>query len=278
MSILTVSGLCKSYPAFSLKSVGFSLEAYKITGFIGRNGAGKSTTLKAIMGLVHPDCGHVSFFGKPFAENELEIKELIGFVGGGTDFYPGKKLKSITAVTKVFYPTWDDRAYREYMDMFYLDEGKTPAQLSQGMKVKYALALALSHNARLLILDEPTSGLDPISRDELLDIFLELQRRGVTILFSTHITSDLDKCADNIIYIKNGKIAAEETLTSFTEKYRLVELSEYDSSNPLLIGCKQAKSGCTALILSENAGRFPTARETNLEEIMIHLERQGQQK
>lgn len=276
MSILTVSGLCKSYPAFSLKNVGFSLEPDKITGFIGRNGAGKSTTLKAIMGLVHPDGGQVSFFGKPFAENELEIKSLIGFVGGGADFYPGKKLKAITAVTKAFYPKWDDGAYREYMDMFSLDESKAPAQLSQGMKVKYALTLALSHNARLLILDEPTSGLDPISRDELLDIFLELQRRGVTILFSTHITSDLDKCADNIIYIRNGEIAAEEPLSAFTKKYRLVELSDSDASNPLLIGCKPAKTGCTALVLSENAAAFPTAREANLEEIMVHLERQGQ--
>ncbi|MEA4972119.1 MAG: ABC transporter ATP-binding protein [Candidatus Metalachnospira sp.] len=219
MSILKVTELCKSYPSFKLSDVSFELEEGKITGFIGRNGAGKTTTLKSLLGFVHPDCGEIVFFDKEFDKNEREIKQKIGFISGGVSFYPAKKLKVITSVTKQFYPNWNENAYRKYLSLFKLDENKTPKQLSDGMKVKYSLALALSHNASLLILDEPTSGLDPVSRDELTDIFLELVSQGVTILFSTHITSDLDKCADNILYIKDGQIKADEPLKKFVQKY-----------------------------------------------------------
>lgn len=206
-SIISVRNLTKKYPKFILSDVSFELEKGKITGFIGRNGAGKTTTLKSLLNLVHPDSGSIVFFGKSFDEAEFEIKQKLGFVSGGISWYPKSKLKTITHVTKKFYTDWDDDAYRKYSAMFHLDDDKTPEQLSEGMKVKYALTLALSHNAELLILDEPTSGLDPVSRDDLLEVFLHLcKKRNITILFSTHITSDLDKCADNIIYIKEGKI------------------------------------------------------------------------
>lgn len=219
MSILKVSGLCKNYPSFRLSDVSFTLGEGKITGFIGRNGAGKTTTLKSLLGFVHPDDGNIVFFDKVFSDNEREIKQKIGFISGGVSFYPTKKLRVITSVTKQFYSNWDENAYRRYLSLFKLDEDKTPKQLSDGMKVKYSLALALSHNASLLILDEPTSGLDPVSRDELTDIFIKLKNEGATILFSTHITSDLDKCADNILYIKDGQIKADEPLKAFVEKY-----------------------------------------------------------
>lgn len=226
MSVLEVKNLCKKYPAFELKNVSFSLEKGKITGFIGRNGAGKSTTLKSLFNFVHPDSGEVIFFDNNFRGNEFEIKQRVGFVSGGIDYYSRKKIKTITAITKSFYDKWNDDAYTKYMAMFKLDENKTPAQLSAGMKVKYALTLALSHNAELLILDEPTSGLDPVSRDDLLDVFMELCENGITILFSTHITSDLDKCADNIIYIKSGMLLAESDIKSFADSYKVLELTK----------------------------------------------------
>lgn len=145
------------------------------------------------------------------------------------------------------------------------------------MKVKYALALALSHHAELLILDEPTSGLDPVSRDELLDLFMELSRKGTTILFSTHITSDLDKCADNILYIKGGAILAESTLSAFSESYRLAEVAG-DTLPPKLkekaAGLRRTKNGYSVLL--QTADTSSLAVETNpasLEEIMVHLER-----
>ena len=206
-TLIEVEKLCKSYPGFSFDNVTFNLAPGRIMGFIGKNGAGKSTTLKTILNMVHPDSGTVRMFGKDYYINEKECKEQIGVVFGGIDFYPLKKLSSITAVTKRFYTNWDDEDYHKYIKLFSLDESKKFKELSSGMRVKYLLALALSHHAQLLILDEPTSGLDPVSRDELLYIFKRIVKDGNrSVLFSTHITSDLDRCADDITYIQNGKI------------------------------------------------------------------------
>ena len=279
MPILEVTGLCKNYPSFQLKDVSFALGEGKITGFIGRNGAGKTTTLKSLMGFVHPDAGSVRFFGMDWAGHEQEIKRQIGYVSGGVGFYPNKRLKAITDVTRVFYPGWDEAMYRSCLERFKLEEGKTPSQLSEGMKVKYALALALSHRAKLLILDEPTSGLDPVSRDELLDILLSLQREGATILFSTHITSDLEKCADDILYIREGRIQAQDDIKHFTDGYRYVLMTEEQhavADQGLLLGAKQGKDGWRAIVRAEDAPKLgvPCADAT-LETIMVHLEKEA---
>ena len=215
MSICQVKHLCKEYPAFALQDVSFELEAGKITGFIGRNGAGKTTTIKSMLNFVHPDSGEICYFGKPLVGNEDEIKARIGYSTGAVNFYPKKKLKELAGVTKSFYPNWDENAYCQYLKLFSLDENKTPSEMSEGMKVKCNLLLALSHRAEMLILDEPTSGLDPFSRDELTDLFGMLKEQGVAIFFSTHITSDLEKCADNIVYIRNGKIVLADTKEQF---------------------------------------------------------------
>jgi ABC-2 type transport system ATP-binding protein len=213
---LEVSGLCKNYPAFSLKSVSFSVPQGAVMGFIGRNGAGKSTTLKSLLGLVHPHGGQVRFFGKDFAANEQYIKENIGVVLGGIDFYPKKKVKTITEVTRRFYRCWDEEKYRHYLKLFSIDENKRVDQLSSGMRVKYLIALALSHDAKLLILDEPTSGLDPVSRDDLTALFSAVVADGTrSILFSTHITSDLEKCATHITYIRDGEILCSAEKSAF---------------------------------------------------------------
>ena len=277
-TVLWVRGLCKRYPHFSLDHVGFQVGRGQIMGFIGRNGAGKTTTLKSLLNYVHPDEGEIRFFGKPFPQEESEIKSRIGFVSGGVDYYPRKKLEVITRVTRRFYPSWDQAAYQRYRQLFRLEESKTPSELSAGMKVKYNLLLALSHRAELLILDEPTSGLDPVSRDELLDVFLALAREGVSILFSTHITSDLDKCADSITYIHNGRILASQEMDAFVGAYRAVELEE-DEDPPggreKLIGLKPAKRGYTAILNAGDAPGFPGSHPTDLETIMIHLEKEN---
>ncbi|MBP1551072.1 MAG: AAA family ATPase, partial [Oscillospiraceae bacterium] len=135
-----------------------------------------------------------------------------------------KKISKLLAVTKTFYDNWDDAVLQRYMQLFSIDENKTPSQLSEGMKVKLNLAIALSHGAELLILDEPTSGLDPVSRDELLQIFKYLKSQGVTILFSTHITSDLDKCADDITYIRNGQIVYTGSFSDFVGSEKLEDV------------------------------------------------------
>lgn len=178
MKTLEIEHLTKIYPAFTLDDVSFSVESGRIMGFIGRNGAGKSTTLKCLLGFVHKDGGTVKFFGKDFSENEKEIKSRVGYVSGGADYYVTKKLKTITAVTKRFYENFDDTAYRGYLEKFNLDENKTVKALSQGMKVKYSLALALSHNADLLILDEPTSGSIPSRARTFWTCFCRLKTMG----------------------------------------------------------------------------------------------------
>lgn len=220
MNVLTVKGLCKSYPSFTLKEVSFALPQGTVMGFVGRNGAGKSTTLKSILGLVHPDKGQVTFMEQDVAQNEQYMKENIGVVLGGIDFYAQKKIKTITDVTRRFYPNWEEEKYRHYLSLFGLDETKRVRELSDGMRVKYLIALALSHQAKLLILDEPTSGLDPVSRDELTELFRAIVADGSrSILFSTHITSDLEKCADHITFIKDGEIFYTGAKADFLTAY-----------------------------------------------------------
>ena len=219
MNIVNLNAVCKTYPAFRLKDISFSLEEGKITGFIGRNGAGKTTTIKSMLNLIHTDSGEITYFDLPLSEYEKEIKQRIGYSTGIVSWYPRRTIREITDVTKSFYPTWDEEDYLKYLSLFGLDETKKPIELSEGMKVKFNLLLALSHRAEILILDEPTSGLDPFSRDELLELFEALKDHGVTILFSTHITSDLEKCADNIIYISNGEIKAACTRADFMKTF-----------------------------------------------------------
>lgn len=221
MSMLEVENLCKTYPAFQLRDVSFRVEPGAIMGFIGRNGAGKSTTIKSMLNLVHPDSGTVRMLDMDFYKNELACKQALGVVLGGVDFYMNQKVRAVTAVTRRFYPEWDEEKYRHYLKLFALEEDKKISQLSAGMRVKYMLALALSHNARLLILDEPTSGLDPVSRDELTELFRGLVQSGErSILFSTHITSDLEKCATHITMIQTGQILYSGAKAGFLAQYQ----------------------------------------------------------
>ena len=219
-ALLKIEGLCKRYPGFALEDVSFSLAAGRIMGLIGKNGAGKSTTLKAALNMVSPQSGTVTMFGQDFYRHEKECRQRVGVVFGGIDFYPLKRLSAITAVTRRFYADWDDAQYRTYLRRFALDESRKFKELSNGMKVKYLLALALSHHAGLLILDEPTSGLDPVSREELTHIFRHIVKsEGCAILFSTHITSDLDRCADDITYIRDGRVLQSADRESFLRSF-----------------------------------------------------------
>jgi ABC-2 type transport system ATP-binding protein len=280
MEMLSVQNLSKHYEKFILKDVSFSLDKGYIMGFIGRNGAGKTTTLKSMMRLVHPDGGKVTVFGKDFESHELECKQKIGFMLGGVDFYPKKKLRTLAEVTSRFYSEWDDAAYRSIMQRFELEPEKKVDELSAGMRVKFSLALALSHHAQLLILDEPTSGLDPVSRDELLLLFQDLIEDGEhSILFSTHIISDLEKCADFITYIKDGEIIARTDKDSFMDAYRLVSGASDQLKGALagkVIGLREHKFGFEGMIRKVDlalANGLEVA-PADLENIMIHIERE----
>ena len=281
MNLIEVKGLCKNFEAFQLKDVSFSLEEGFIMGFIGRNGAGKSTTLKTMLNLMKSDGGEVSLCGLSMPKDEIEIKNQVGYVFGGVDFYPESKISKITSVTKGFYRDWDEQRYKELCERFEINQNKKFKELSAGMKVKYSLAVAMSHNPRLLILDEPTSGLDPAARDDLVLLFQEFIEDGQhSILFSTHITSDLEKCADYITYIKNGRILATTDKDSFRQSYISVAGKKDQLSEALegkVIGLHKHQLGFEGVMktedksLAEKAG-FEIA-EPSLEDIMIHVER-----
>jgi ABC-2 type transport system ATP-binding protein len=281
VDILSVRSLCKRYEKFELQDVSFSLEPGYIMGFIGRNGAGKTTTLKSILNLVHADSGCVEVMGKEFRENENELKQKVGFILGGAVFYPKKRVRTVTDVVRRFYDEWDEAAYEGFLRRFDLDDGKRIDELSAGMKVKYALALALSHNATLLLLDEPTSGLDPVSRDDMLELFQELIEGGErSILFSTQITTDLEKCADFITYIRNGRIVASAEKGEFLEGYRLVKGGAAQLTEALrcrLIGFREHAFGFTGLV---RPGELPDGHglevsPADIESIMIYFEREN---
>ena len=276
---LHIENLCKSYPTFSLKKVSFTVKPGEIMGFIGRNGAGKTTTLKAIMNLIHYESGTVKAFDVDMTENELENKQRIGFALSELNYYPNKTIRQLMNVTKCFYRNFDEAKFAEMCRLFKLDPNKKLEELSSGMKVKYSVAIALSHKAELLILDEPTSGLDPVSRDEILDIFREIVRDGTrAILFSTHITSDLDKCASNITYIHEGQILFTGSKNDFVHGYLFVkDTSKNKELEKEYIACKELDSHIEGLIdpskkeLFLNAG--VSVQEPDLEQIMVYLER-----
>ena len=277
--ILKVEHLDKDYPSFSLKNVSFAVKSGQIMGFIGRNGAGKTTTLKSIMNLVHYQNGKVTVFGKDMMENELENKQRIGFALSELNYYPNKTIRQIMNVTKKFYKNFDEKKFIEVSKLFDLNLDKKLEELSSGMKVKYSVAVALSHKAELLILDEPTSGLDPVSRDEVLDIFREIVKNGDrAILFSTHITSDLDKCATGITYIHDGSIIYTGTKEDFVKSYLFVkDKTKNKKLENEYIACKELEDHIEGLIDASKKGVFEKAGiepvEPDLEEIMVYLER-----
>ena len=222
--ILRLENVRKTYPSFTLKDVSFSVKPGQIMGFIGRNGAGKTTTLKCIMNLIHYESGKISAFETDMSKNELENKQRIGFALSELNYYPNKTIRQLMNVTKRFYKKFDEKKFNEACRLFNLNIDKKLEELSSGMKVKYSVAIALSHHAELLILDEPTSGLDPVSRDEILDIFRQIvKNKDRAILFSTHITSDLDKCASDITYIHDGEIIYSGTKNDFVNSYLFIK-------------------------------------------------------
>lgn len=249
--ILEVNNLSKEYKGFTLKDISFSLERGYIMGFIGPNGAGKSTTIKLIMNLLKKDGGIIKVFGLDNIKNEIEVKEKIGFVYDQNYYYDELTIEEMKKVIAPFYNNWDDKLYNKYLKLFELDSSKKIKNLSKGMQMKFSLAMALSHHAKLLIMDEPTSGLDPVIRREILQVLLEImqdEKKG--IFFSTHITSDLEKVADYITFINRGKIVLSTTKDYLLENYGLVkgkkELLKQAEVNSL-IGIKENKFGFEAL-------------------------------
>lgn len=224
---LQIEHLEKSYPDFSLKDICLQLPKGSIMGLIGENGAGKSTTMKALLGLIQKDRGTVEIFGKTMESDGKNLKEEIGVVFDEINFYETLTPLKVGKICNSSYRNWDQKLYGDYLEKFNLPDKKEIKTFSKGMQVKLCLAAALSHHAKLLILDEATSGLDPVMRDEILDIFLEfIQDEGHSILVSSHITSDLEKVADYITFLHKGEVLLSKPKDELVYRYGIIRCKE----------------------------------------------------
>ncbi|WP_100329956.1 ABC transporter ATP-binding protein [Bacillus xiapuensis] len=223
-NIVEFKNVSKCFKDFSLENINLQVKQGQITGFVGANGAGKSVTMKLMMNLMQPDSGEIKVFGKDYANQGKEIKERIGFVYDGNVFYESLSLKDIRKIIAPAYRNWSDKQFYDYIKKFELPLNKAIKTFSKGMLMKASLSMALSHEAELIMMDEPTAGLDPVFRRELLDILKAMMADGKrTIFFSTHITSDLERIADNITFIQKGKILFNESIRDLQERYALVK-------------------------------------------------------
>ncbi|MCY9517053.1 ABC transporter ATP-binding protein [Paenibacillus apiarius] len=256
-NILEVKGLKKDLGAFSLQDVSFSLLEGCITGFIGVNGAGKTTTIKTILGLVLKDSGSIEFFGKDMNMNERELKNHIGIVFDEGYFYEELTLAEMKSIIAPAYSNWEESVFHKYMERFGLPLNQKISTLSKGMRMKYAIALALSHHADILIMDEPTSGLDPLVRSELMEILLEFMGNGGKgVFFSSHITSDLEKVADVLILIDKGRIILSEEKDVLLDSHGLVKgekMALNDQTRELFLTLRETNYGFEGLTNNRHA-------------------------
>jgi len=277
--MLEVKNLSKKFKNFELDNISFKLEPGYIMGFIGPNGAGKSTTIKLIMNLLKKDSGEIKVFNKDNIEFEKEIKNRIGFVYDESYFYEDLSISQMKNIVAPFYKEWNNELFNKYMKDFDLDPKQKIRKLSKGMKMKFSLSLALSHNADLIIMDEPTSGLDPVFRREILDILYDIiQDEKKSIFFSTHITSDLEKIADYITFINDGKIVFSKSKDEILESYAIIKGGNNLIDNDLrkeFIGIRETKVGFEGLSqdsqkLKKLLGNNIIIEKPSLEDIMVY--------
>lgn len=268
--------LSKNFGKFKLGPNDFAIKKGYVTGFIGKNGMGKTTTIKALLSLINYD-GDIFLDGKKI--EDLAYLQDVGLVMD--DSFLGKDwtLDLVNEAMNVGYENWDEKSFYGYLDKFNLDRAKKVEELSRGMKIKLMLAIALSHQAKILILDEPTSGLDPAMRDELVDIVLDfMENEDHTVLFSTHITQDLDRIADYIVFIDEGQIVFEGLKDEFYDKFLLIKggLEDFEKiKNIKILGQKMTKVNFEALILREDykENQNLVADVPTIDEIMIYYGR-----
>lgn len=275
---IEVRSLNKQYAGFSLRDVSFTVPTGYITGFIGPNGAGKTTTLKAILNLVRVSTGDIRLFGVDSRPGCESIFQQVGVVMDSPFYVEDWTMRAVEAAVAPFYKSWSHDAYRRHLRDFGIAWEKKVEDLSRGMKVKLMLAAALAHDAKLLILDEPTSGLDPVARDELCTLLGEfVEQEGRSVLFSTHITSDLEKIADYIIFILDGRVIFSGAKEELLEQYVLVKGGPMDLSTearPLLMGLRQHPTGFEGMARRADLCKLPKhllAEPVSLEEIIIFM-------
>lgn len=279
-NVIELRDVSKQFKGFSIEEVNLKIKQGYVTGLIGGNGAGKSTMIKLIMNLLKPSKGELNVFGLDYVNHAKEIKDRIGFVYDSNIFYESLNLKEICKIIAPAYRHWDHKQFKKYVDQFELPLNKPMKKFSKGMQMKASIAMSLSHGAELIIMDEPTTGLDPRSRRELLDIFQEVMIDGKrTILFSTHITSDLERFADYIVLVEKGNILFNQSIDELREQYALVkgsiDLLDRDTETSF-IKIDRSPSGFQALTkdvkqVQETFGDYVVIEKASLEDIMFYI-------
>ena len=272
---IEVRGLCKEYGDFRLDRVDLTVPCGAIVGLIGENGAGKSTTLRAILNLIRPDGGTVKVFGRAVSEAEPDFKEDIGVVLDEASFHDPLKAPQVGRILSGAYRNWDQRCFDGYLDKFGLPRDKKIKDFSKGMRMKLSIATALSHHPRLLILDEATSGLDPVVRDEVMDIFNEFTRdENHAILISSHIVSDLEKICDYIAFLHKGKLILCEEKDRLKEEYGVLHCTAQDAAAipaSAIVGKRMSPLGCELLVKRSGVPGNPTFSPVDIEQLFIFM-------
>ena len=259
-NIFELKNVSKSFEVFKLTDINMTLRKGYIMGLIGQNGAGKTTTIRLILNMLKKDRGEILVFGKDNIKNEIEIKEKIGVVLDSHYFVSDWNVQDISVVMKMMYKNWNEEKYERLLKRFNIDDNKKVKDFSKGMQMKTMVACAFSYDAQLLILDEPTSGLDPVSRDDLLTLLQEYIEDGEhSVLFSTHVTSDLDRIADYITYLQNGRVFYTGNKDEFIDCFRIIKGGNEELNRDLklkLIGLRTYHGGFEALIKTQDAKKL----------------------
>lgn len=276
-NVIEVKNVAKDYGDFKLQNVSFSVPEGSVCGFIGQNGAGKTTTIKLILDVIGADRGEIFVFGENIKNDSAKLREDIGVVFDEMGFHEFMTGKDINIMMRNVYKNWEEELFFDYLKRFSLPTKKKCGNFSRGMRMKLQIAVALSHNARLLIMDEPTSGLDPIVRNEMLQIFREyVVEEDHTILLSSHITGDLEKLADEVVFINGGKIILTGTKDDILEKHGLLKCKKEELagiSRSFIVNAQPGAFGAEVLVNDRKACEklYPemVMEPASLEDIMI---------
>ena len=264
-NVLEIKNISKNYKGFSLKDVSFNIPKGFVMGLIGPNGAGKTTTIKAIMNLINLDSGEIYIFGEDIKKNEISIKDRIGFVYDDCCAFEDFTIKENKKIISKFYSKWDEEKFKYYVEKFELNENKKLKQLSKGQKMRFSLALALSHKAELLILDEPTNGLDPLMQKKLFNILIEEKEKGNTVFLSSHNLVEVQNLCDRVCVIKEGKIVdIIEIEKSKTELKLKVTLSSSDITDDIVLNLSDK-------ILDKNGKLYTFICSKNIDSLVKEL-------
>lgn len=273
-TMLSINGLTKSYKDFTLKDASFEIEKGTVMGLIGQNGAGKTTIIRLIMNMCSRNGGTITVCGLDNIADEIEVKNRIGYVSDESFFFYNTTLARTAKACAAAYDNWDAAKFADFLKKWDLPEKKKISALSKGMQTKAMLAVALSHDPKLLILDEPTAGLDPVARIEILDLLRDFVSDGErSVLFSTHITGDLDKIADVITLIIDGQIRESMSIDAIEDRYAVISGANdklTDKNRSLTIGLRELNTGFESLILRENLSKFEgvSVKNPNVENLL----------